>query len=54
MTVKDWRDKREAIRKDQREKMQSILTNDQKAQLEKSRMERGPRRKNTQRHGWKK
>jgi hypothetical protein len=40
ITVKDWRAKREAIRKDQREKMQSFLSTEQKAQLEKSRMER--------------
>ena len=40
ITVKDWRAKREAIRKDQREKIQSLLTSDQKAQLEKSRIER--------------
>jgi len=40
ITVKNWRAKREAIRKDQREKIQSLLTNEQKAQLEKSRMER--------------
>jgi len=40
ITVKDWRAKREAIRKDQREKIQSLLTTEQKAQLEKSRMDR--------------
>lgn len=40
MTVKDWRAKREAIRKDHREKIQSLLTTDQKAQLEKSRADR--------------
>ncbi len=40
ITVREWKAKMEAQRKDYRAKMQSILTDDQKAQLEKSREER--------------
>ena len=40
ITVKEWKAKMEAQRKNYRAKMQSILTDDQKAQLEKSRQGR--------------
>src|SRR5262245_27187253 len=43
ITVKEWRAKMEALHKDHRTKMSSILTADQKAQLEKSRTERRSR-----------
>ncbi len=39
ITVKEWKGKFEALRKDQRSKMQGILTTDQKAQLEKMKAE---------------
>src|SRR5258705_4683606 len=39
ITVKEWKSRMETLRKDQRTKMQSILTNDQKAQLEKMKAE---------------
>ena len=35
ITVKEWKSRMETLKKDQRTKMQSILTSDQKAQLEK-------------------
>lgn len=40
ITVKEWNSKKDALRKDHREKMQSLLTTEQKAQLEKSKLER--------------
>jgi Spy/CpxP family protein refolding chaperone len=40
ITVKEWNSKKEALRKDHREKMQTLLTAEQKAQLEKSKLER--------------
>jgi Spy/CpxP family protein refolding chaperone len=40
ITVKEWNSKKEALRKDHREKMQTLLTTEQKAQLEKSKMDR--------------
>jgi Spy/CpxP family protein refolding chaperone len=40
ITVKEWKSKKEALRKDHREKMQSLLTTEQKTQLEKSKLER--------------
>jgi Spy/CpxP family protein refolding chaperone len=40
ITVKEWNSKKEALRKDYREKMQSLLTTGQKSQLEKSKLER--------------
>ena len=40
ITVKEWNSKKEALHKDYREKMQSLLTTDQKAQLEKSKLVR--------------
>ena len=40
ITVKEWKAKMEAQRKEQRAKFQSILTDEQKAQLDKSRLER--------------
>lgn len=43
ITVKEWRAKMEAQRKAQREKFQSILTEEQKAQLKKSKEERTAR-----------
>ena len=39
ITVKEWRSKMEALKKDQKAKMQGILTSDQKAQLEKMKAE---------------
>jgi hypothetical protein len=39
ITVKEWRSRMEILRKDQRSKMQGILTSDQKAQLEKMKAE---------------
>ncbi len=40
ITVKEWRSKMEAQQKDHRTKVQSLLTTEQKAQLEKARTER--------------
>ena len=40
ITVKEWRSKMDAQRKEHRAKVQNILTDEQKAQLEKSRQER--------------
>ena len=40
ITVKEWKEKMQAQRKDHQAKVQSLLTADQKAQLEKSRSER--------------
>ena len=40
ITVKEWRSKMEAQRKEHRAKVQGVLTEEQKAQLEKSRQER--------------
>jgi hypothetical protein len=40
ITVKEWRSKMENLRKDHRDKMSSLLTEDQKAQINKSRQER--------------
>ena len=40
ITVKEWNSKKEALRKDYREKVQGLLTQEQKAQLEKSKLER--------------
>ena len=40
ITVKEWNGKKDALRKEHREKMQSLLTTEQKAQLEKSKLER--------------
>jgi Spy/CpxP family protein refolding chaperone len=40
ITVKEWNSKKEALRKDHREKMQRLLTTEQKAGLEKSKLER--------------
>lgn len=39
ITVKEWKAKMETLRKDQKTKMQSILTTEQKAQMEKMRTE---------------
>ena len=39
ITVKEWRSRMETLRKDQKTKMQSILTNEQKAQIEKMKAE---------------
>ncbi len=39
ITVKEWKSRMEALRKDQRSKMQAILTPGQKAQMEKMRTE---------------
>jgi len=39
ITVKEWKSRMETLKKDQRTKMQSILTSDQKAQLEKMKAE---------------
>lgn len=39
ITVKEWKSRMETLRKDQKTKMQSILTSDQKAQLEKTKAE---------------
>ena len=39
ITVKEWKSRMETLRKDQRTKMQGILTSDQKAQLEKMKAE---------------
>ncbi len=39
ITVKEWKSKMETLRKDQKTKMQSILTSDQKAQMEKMKTE---------------
>lgn len=39
ITVKEWKDKKEAISKAHKNKMQSILTPDQKAQIEKNKLE---------------
>ena len=43
ITVKESREKMEALRKDHRAKMQSILTSEQKAKLEKNRAEQKAR-----------
>lgn len=43
ITVKEWKSKMEAQRKDHRTKVQGLLTEEQKAQLEKSRQERKDR-----------
>ena len=43
ITVKEWKAKMEAQRKDYRSKVQGLLTEDQKAQLEKSKAERRSR-----------
>lgn len=40
ITVKEWNGKKAALRDDYRQKMQSLLTPEQKTQLEKSRVER--------------
>lgn len=40
ITVKEWKTRMEAIRKDQKTKMQGILTTEQKAQIEKMKAER--------------
>jgi Spy/CpxP family protein refolding chaperone len=39
ITVKEWRSKMENLRKDNKEKLQGILTSDQKAQMEKMKQE---------------
>jgi Spy/CpxP family protein refolding chaperone len=39
ITVKEWKSRMETLKKDQKTKMQSILTSDQKAQLEKMKAE---------------
>jgi Spy/CpxP family protein refolding chaperone len=39
ITVKEWKSRMETLRKDQKTKMQSILTSDQKAQMEKMKAE---------------
>jgi hypothetical protein len=39
ITVKEWRNRMEALRKDQKTKMQGILTAEQKAQIEKMKAE---------------
>ena len=39
ITVKEWKSRMETLKKDQKTKMQGILTNDQKAQLEKMKVE---------------
>ena len=39
ITVKEWKSRMETLKKDQRTKMQGILTSDQKAQLEKMKAE---------------
>ena len=44
ITVKEWRSKMESLRKDHRDKISSLLTDDQKAQINKSREERVNRR----------
>ncbi|MEO5562921.1 MAG: hypothetical protein ABIR18_05785 [Chitinophagaceae bacterium] len=43
ITVKDWKGKMETLRKDHRTQMQSILTKEQKTQLEKGKQERKSR-----------
>ena len=43
ITVKEWKSKMEAQRKDHKEKLQSLLTEEQKVQLEKSREQRKSR-----------
>ncbi|MGZ8509025.1 MAG: Spy/CpxP family protein refolding chaperone [Chitinophagaceae bacterium] len=43
ITVKEWKSKMEAQRKDHRAKVQGLLTEEQKAQLEKSRQDRTDR-----------
>jgi Spy/CpxP family protein refolding chaperone len=45
ITVKEWREKMGTLRKDHRSQMQSILTTEQKAMLEKSKEERKGRNK---------
>jgi len=40
ITVKEWKSKMDAQRKEHRAKVQSLLTDEQKSQLEKSRLER--------------
>ena len=40
ITVKEWKSKMEGLRKDHKEKIQGILTGEQKAQLEKMKAER--------------
>jgi len=40
ITVKEWNSKKDALQKDHREKMQTLLTSEQKAQLEKEKLER--------------
>ena len=40
ITVKEWRSRMENLKKEQKTKMQSILTSDQKAQIEKMKAER--------------
>ena len=42
ITVKEWKSKMQAQRKEHRAKIQSLLTDEQKAQLEKSRQEKRP------------
>ena len=44
ITVKEWRSKMEAMRKDNREKMQNILTADQKARVQQLKKEQQGRR----------
>ncbi|HEY6062051.1 MAG TPA: hypothetical protein VIV35_00480 [Chitinophagaceae bacterium] len=39
ITVKEWKNRMEALRKDQKTKMQAILTTEQKAQIEKMKAE---------------
>jgi Spy/CpxP family protein refolding chaperone len=44
ITVKEWKAKREAIQKENKDKMTSILTNEQKAQLEKMKTDNDQKR----------
>ena len=39
ITVKEWKNRKEALHKDQKTKMQAILTSDQKTQIEKMKAE---------------
>jgi hypothetical protein len=52
ITVKEWRSRMENLRKDHREQISSLLTNDQKDQLKKSRKARQLRQSDRRKEGF--